>query len=679
MNKERKIITCLILALLMFGMLVSAGWSQDQAVRGWMPAAAASAPEDAPLTQHQRAKRKGMSGEEKLVRDVYARLMRYQTAAVDELATKSTKPVRQEDYLTFELADIHSGPIDEISGRPLAEVVTPRSGSVLAVKPTYLTKGNGPAHAYYEVEWTGEMRSSKAEATPDYATLSGLIASTGKSFTGSDRYTSYEVTVRLGGKQRTYRALVLHSQGKGSLRSASEIIDNVTSEMNVVLRDESPRVRSPWDKYVKTASYTAVAREISSTIAAGQPLISADAPIGYLPGDDVVAGASDRTQIQLDEPCEPPRPQLKLMEVGWSGTGQQTMKKTGSGSPGNDWENDTFFSEGDTTIANPVWIDANTDGTPNENEPIAYTISSSPKITGTKVTISPTLTTNVNAKVKVESGSELRFAVQDVVLTGSSMTLPDFSTSDNVGSVVNNRDYSLHWSVSFDNGQSFTEFGVSTHKVFVTIGTASGYLGNPGVTAKRIDYVTNVAKGKSDLVEIAQVVSQSVESNPGFSLNNFIPDNSPDHWKALDNGTRCDCISLSILVVKQLRMIGITASHGRSYPTGGNPVGDTDTGSTEFDSNGRQLVFYAAGGANVFEGFFEITDGGIRKAFTVDPTEGPMLATTRPVSGDRVLYSVIKTTLDVIRASDPSGDSGKQFWDGSNGIDFSTEVPFPVP
>jgi hypothetical protein len=38
---------------------------------------------------------------------------------------------------------------------------------------------------------------------------------------------------------------------------------------------------------VKTGLYLAVATQISKKEKAGKPLIAADAPIGYLPGDDV--------------------------------------------------------------------------------------------------------------------------------------------------------------------------------------------------------------------------------------------------------------------------------------------------------------------------------------------------------------------------------------------------------
>jgi hypothetical protein len=296
MHKVRKVMASVTLAMLVFALGASAGWSQDKA-----------AGKNVATTQVQQAKHKGMSAEEKLVRDVYARLMRYQTAAIDELAARTGKASEANDYLTFELADIHTGLIEEISSRSPGELVTGGSGSVLSVKPTHLSTGKGPAHAYYEVQWTTEPQTrSTNEMDTNYPTLGELVAASGNKFTGSDRYTSYEVTARLGGKQRTYRALVLHRQTEAALSSAAEILDNVTSALNTVLRDESPRVRSPWNKYIKTAPYTAVARQIATRIAAGQPLIPADAPIGYLPGDDVSPSAQDQQTLAADAECEPP-------------------------------------------------------------------------------------------------------------------------------------------------------------------------------------------------------------------------------------------------------------------------------------------------------------------------------------------------------------------------------------
>ncbi len=136
-------------------------------------------------------------------------------------------------------------------------------------------------------------------------TVAEMLAGAGKRFADITEYTSYEVTVHLNGKQRTYRALALYHTGNDENwsyqtekdRSARlervEILDNVTSEMNTVLKDESPYARSPWEKYSKSTLYLAVAREIRELKNTGKPLIPADVPIGYLPGDNAAPSKLD--------------------------------------------------------------------------------------------------------------------------------------------------------------------------------------------------------------------------------------------------------------------------------------------------------------------------------------------------------------------------------------------------
>lgn len=68
--------------------------------------------------------------EEKLVHDVYTRLMRYQSAAIDERDAKTGEAAASADFLTFELQSLHTGPISEIEQRPLSEIVTERAGDV---------------------------------------------------------------------------------------------------------------------------------------------------------------------------------------------------------------------------------------------------------------------------------------------------------------------------------------------------------------------------------------------------------------------------------------------------------------------------------------------------------------------------------------------------------------------
>jgi hypothetical protein len=223
--------------------------------------------------------------EEKQVRDVYARLMRYHTAAKDALAAAGGIPPKPEDYVVFESRDIHSGSIEEISGTVVGELVTSPGGDALKVTPHHLAYGSGPRHAYYDVEWDAAAAQAGID---EQGTLGEMLSRVAGKYRDVTSYTSYEVTVKLAGKQRTYRALALHRSRIGpSGKPDTEILDNLTPEMNAVLADESPRVIAPWETYIKSSLYLAVARSIAKAENAGRPLIPADAPIGYLPGDDV--------------------------------------------------------------------------------------------------------------------------------------------------------------------------------------------------------------------------------------------------------------------------------------------------------------------------------------------------------------------------------------------------------
>lgn len=233
-----------------------------------------------------------MSPEEKRIRDVYARLMRYHTAARDALAATEGVPAAAGDYVTFELRDIHSGPIEEISGVALPDVVTIKSGNVLKVTPHHVALGDGPRHGYYDVEWDTAVDHAVSGDQGTVGEMLGRIPDKQRDVT---RYTSYEVTVKLRGRQRAYRALALHRTSVGSLgKPDTEILDNVTPEMNTVLTDESPRVITPWDRYTKSPLYQAVVEAINDALERGDALIPANAPIGYLPGDDAPLGHTPR-------------------------------------------------------------------------------------------------------------------------------------------------------------------------------------------------------------------------------------------------------------------------------------------------------------------------------------------------------------------------------------------------
>jgi hypothetical protein len=304
MKDVRRVTACLLLALLIFALWSSAGLSQKQSnLQASRLGTKASTNED------PQTKRRVMSDGEKLVRDVYARLMRYQSAAVDELAAREGKATEPKDYLRIELRDIRSGAIEEISNLRLSTMVTAGTGELIRIKPDHLTEAGGPTFAYYQAEW----ETTVGREWTGNLTIGELLK---KSDSSVNRYTSYRVTVRLEGKNREYQALALYHVESASEKSvrptAVDILDNVTEAMNTVYSDESPPVRAPWKKYIKTSLYSAVTRTINDARKAGQPLIPADAPIGYLPGDDISPTRQDLLAMGLADVC----PGLRILRDG---------------------------------------------------------------------------------------------------------------------------------------------------------------------------------------------------------------------------------------------------------------------------------------------------------------------------------------------------------------------------
>ncbi|MGA9997093.1 MAG: hypothetical protein WBP93_16870 [Pyrinomonadaceae bacterium] len=319
MKIARKVTASLIMALLLCALWSSPSSSRDRSRSA--RSTAGKTMQDPSAQSGQQAQRAAMSDEEKLVRDLYARLMRYQSAATDELAAREGKATGPDDYLTFELRDIRSGSVSEISGRPLNELITEGSGTLINLKTTHLNQGDGPVHAYYEAEWSGVSSvenpsdAGLSKSATGARTVGQLLRKGGENFKGINRYTSYEVRVQLKGQQRTYRALALYQldnpaqdssrvmQPERARAAHVQILDNITTDLSAIYSEESPAVRSPWQKYVKTGTYIAVARSIKETKQAGKALIPVDAPIGYLPGDDVAPSNEDRQTMAVNAMC----------------------------------------------------------------------------------------------------------------------------------------------------------------------------------------------------------------------------------------------------------------------------------------------------------------------------------------------------------------------------------------
>ncbi|HLG15120.1 MAG TPA: hypothetical protein VJH03_11545 [Blastocatellia bacterium] len=254
---------------------------------------------------------------EKLVRGAYVKLMRYNSAYAAEIADARNQAPRREDGIEFELRNFHTGRISEITDELYEELVTEPTGDILNVTPSYRNQPDSPRFARYIVDWA----KGNTTAVGRKGITVGEILGLGNDLqTDVDFYSSYEVTVRLLGKERTYRAMALyHKATQQDGRRRIELLDSITSNMNMVLEDNSPVVRSPWRRYVTTGSYFATVRTIEAAKEKGITPISEGGPIGFLPGDEAVPNQQDRQKAQLAAAaaCAVPVTTDEVVVIAW--------------------------------------------------------------------------------------------------------------------------------------------------------------------------------------------------------------------------------------------------------------------------------------------------------------------------------------------------------------------------
>ncbi|MBU0714074.1 MAG: hypothetical protein KJ964_01790 [Verrucomicrobia bacterium] len=259
---------------------------------------------------------------------------------------------------------------------------------------------------------------------------------------------------------------------------------------------------------------------------------------------------------------------VELMEVGFSGSGEHSLKKTGSDT----WTNDTYVSEGDTTITDPVWKDANLDGDVQDagdtDDPVCFTRESSPTIQA-KFKVSPSLTlTAVPFSATLHAGavSILNYSA-NVNISGTEVSVT-FTTPDQLPNQVFNGTWTIDFACDIA-GLTGIESGSSAHKAFIMYATpkttyydiSDNY--NPvsmALTAKRANIASEWANTEATTNEIATTCDSGVGAKLGFAYNYT---NNP--FVALDIGGGWDCISWGNIAATACRLLGVEAHPYRAW------------------------------------------------------------------------------------------------------------------
>lgn len=176
---------------------------------------------------------------ERLIRETYAKLVSYNAAAQFMQNEFARKPFLTEASLSFELGDFRSGEVKEILGQPYASLITLPTGDIIS-----LTRGNhvldsGPEEVTFAAAWE---RGQYASVFDPQWTVADVFHFEPEKYYDVVAYTSYQVTVRLEGRSRTYRALALFRENTNV--GALEFWDAIVSGVTRVWQEKRPPYKS---------------------------------------------------------------------------------------------------------------------------------------------------------------------------------------------------------------------------------------------------------------------------------------------------------------------------------------------------------------------------------------------------------------------------------------------------
>lgn len=172
---------------------------------------------------------------EKLVRDAYAKLETYNAAAQSMQNELSGKPVRPDGGLRFELTDFRSGDVREILYKPYVGLITMATGDVVSLTHGGHVLDGGPEEATFSAEWE---RGQYASVFDPQWTVADVFNFEPEKYFDIVSYSSYQVTVRLDGRSRTYRALALFHAKTNPV--AAEFWDAIVNGITRVWQEKRP-------------------------------------------------------------------------------------------------------------------------------------------------------------------------------------------------------------------------------------------------------------------------------------------------------------------------------------------------------------------------------------------------------------------------------------------------------
>ena len=176
--------------------------------------------------------------QEKVVRETYRKLETYNAAAQIFQNEMTRKPIRAAATLSFELTGFRSGNVAEIINQRYADLVTLPAGDVVSLTRGGHSLDGGPQEATFAASWGP---GHYAAVFDPVWTLTDVFHFEAARYFDIRTYVAYQVTVKLDGRSRTYKALALfHEPREPGDVGAPEFWDAIVNGMGSVWEEKRP-------------------------------------------------------------------------------------------------------------------------------------------------------------------------------------------------------------------------------------------------------------------------------------------------------------------------------------------------------------------------------------------------------------------------------------------------------
>ena len=188
------------------------------------------------------------SQQEKIVRETYQKLETYNAAAQIHRHEFTRKPLRADANLKFALSDFRSGNMQDILYTPYRDLVTLPTGDIVSLTHGGHSLNGGPQEATFGAEWDHGQYASVFD--PGW-TVADVFHFEPARYYDIKTYISYQVSVTLEGKSRSYRALALFHEGSDQ---RPEFWDTIVSGLDGVWQEKRPPYKQKTKLFVDNTS-----------------------------------------------------------------------------------------------------------------------------------------------------------------------------------------------------------------------------------------------------------------------------------------------------------------------------------------------------------------------------------------------------------------------------------------